>query len=72
MDRCSHPAREVGFEGGLIVIAGTLSLAGDFHHDIIAVFGGKEDGRGVENLLKAVAPFWLGVCLISKREWILR
>ena len=47
LDRCSHPAREIGFEGGLVVIAGTLrslSFAGNFHHDVIAVFRGEEDG----------------------------
>lgn len=37
-----HPAGEVGFERGLIVIAGPLGLAGNFLHYVAAERGGEE------------------------------
>lgn len=37
-----HPACEVGFEGGLVVVAGHLGFAGYFDHYVVAVGGGEE------------------------------
>lgn len=64
-----HPAREVGFKGRLVVVAGLLSFTGDFDHDVITVLRGKEDSGGFQDAFKAIAPLGLGVCLGGGEHW---
>ncbi len=40
-----HPAREVGFEGEVVRVAGVGAFAGDFHHDACGRGGGGNGGE---------------------------
>ena len=64
LDGCGHPAREVGFEGGLVVVARVLRLARDFLHDVAAELRGEEDLCRVEDVLDAGSPGAVAVGVI--------
>lgn len=72
LNGCGQPAREVGFKGRLVVVAGSLRFTGDFDHDVITILRGKEDGGGVKDEFKAIAPLGRGVCLGRGEHWVSR
>ena len=63
LDGRGHPAREVGFEGWLVVVAGHLGFAGYFLHYVGAVLGGEEGLAAVEEAFDGGAPFGVAVRL---------
>ena len=58
-----HPARKVGLEGRLIVIASTLGLASNFLHDITAELRREEDLAAIQEPLNFSSPFVGTICL---------
>ena len=64
MRRGGQPSGEVGFEGGLIIVAGTLGFASDFLHDVSAILFWEEDGRSLKNVLGTLAPGRVAVGVI--------
>ncbi len=64
---CDHPAREVGFEGEVVGVAGVGAFAGYFVHDVWGV-AGEEDVRPVEDAGDAAFPEIgaVGLCGVSK------
>ena len=67
-DGGGEPAREVGFEGVVVCVAGFGAFACDFGHDVVD----EEDVGGFEDAEDAGLPEGIAVCLWGRREGLVK